>query len=166
MWFYWLLSSHWNNRRVSHRTHHQNHGHVEKDESWHPVRLSFPQPKAICLNIWTTVVGWSVNREWKRNRLLVHCIWHVEKLLVVMTDFRVYLQRYGLLGEDRASVLSLGHVSISILPGWSSSTLVPLDPFREIMLVKYGMRYCRAWNPKFHLRFPHLLVILQAIKPS
>jgi omega-3 fatty acid desaturase (delta-15 desaturase) len=28
--------------RVSHRTHHQNHGHVEKDESWHPVRLSFP----------------------------------------------------------------------------------------------------------------------------
>ncbi|KAJ1699008.1 hypothetical protein LUZ63_007520 [Rhynchospora breviuscula] len=22
--------------RISHRTHHQNHGHVEKDESWHP----------------------------------------------------------------------------------------------------------------------------------
>jgi len=27
----------WNFRRISHRTHHQNHGHVEKDESWHPV---------------------------------------------------------------------------------------------------------------------------------
>jgi hypothetical protein len=26
-------------RRISHRTHHQNHGHVEKDESWHPVRF-------------------------------------------------------------------------------------------------------------------------------
>jgi hypothetical protein len=60
--------------------------------------------------------------------LLVHCIWHGEKLLVFMTDFRVYLQRYGLLGKDRASVLSLGHVSISILPGWYPSTLVPLDP--------------------------------------
>lgn len=24
-------------RRVSHRTHHQNHGHIEKDESWVPV---------------------------------------------------------------------------------------------------------------------------------
>jgi omega-3 fatty acid desaturase (delta-15 desaturase) len=26
--------------RVSHRTHHQNHGHVEKDESWHPISES------------------------------------------------------------------------------------------------------------------------------
>ncbi|PWA34657.1 hypothetical protein CTI12_AA616970 [Artemisia annua] len=26
--------------RISHRTHHQNHGHVENDESWHPVSLS------------------------------------------------------------------------------------------------------------------------------
>lgn len=26
-------------RRISHRTHHQNHGHVENDESWHPVGL-------------------------------------------------------------------------------------------------------------------------------
>jgi fatty acid desaturase len=26
-------------RRISHRTHHQNHGHVEKDESWHPVAI-------------------------------------------------------------------------------------------------------------------------------
>ncbi|CAN6715560.1 unnamed protein product [Malus baccata var. baccata] len=25
--------------RISHRTHHQNHGHVENDESWHPVSL-------------------------------------------------------------------------------------------------------------------------------
>nr|QBI71560.1 plastid omega-3 fatty acid desaturase [Arachis hypogaea] len=24
-------------RRISHRTHHQNHGHVENDESWHPL---------------------------------------------------------------------------------------------------------------------------------
>lgn len=23
--------------RISHRTHHQNHGHIEKDESWHPL---------------------------------------------------------------------------------------------------------------------------------
>ncbi|CAH8284159.1 unnamed protein product [Eruca vesicaria subsp. sativa] len=23
--------------RISHRTHHQNHGHVENDESWHPM---------------------------------------------------------------------------------------------------------------------------------
>ncbi|KAH7656785.1 Fatty acid desaturase N-terminal protein [Dioscorea alata] len=23
--------------RISHKTHHQNHGHVEKDESWHPL---------------------------------------------------------------------------------------------------------------------------------
>ncbi|KAK9683483.1 hypothetical protein RND81_10G144100 [Saponaria officinalis] len=23
--------------RISHRTHHQNHGHVENDESWHPI---------------------------------------------------------------------------------------------------------------------------------
>jgi omega-3 fatty acid desaturase (delta-15 desaturase) len=26
--------------RVSHRTHHSNHGHVENDESWHPVSKS------------------------------------------------------------------------------------------------------------------------------
>lgn len=36
-------------RRISHRTHHQNHGHVEKDESWHPVsgllQLSILQSK-------------------------------------------------------------------------------------------------------------------------
>ncbi|KAI8019714.1 hypothetical protein LOK49_LG04G03070 [Camellia lanceoleosa] len=24
-------------RRISHRTHHQNHGHVENDESWVPI---------------------------------------------------------------------------------------------------------------------------------
>ncbi|KAJ1688694.1 hypothetical protein LUZ63_012849 [Rhynchospora breviuscula] len=23
--------------RISHRTHHQNHGHIERDESWHPL---------------------------------------------------------------------------------------------------------------------------------
>ncbi|KXG22757.1 probable fatty acid desaturase DES1 [Sorghum bicolor] len=23
--------------RISHRTHHQNHGHVDRDESWHPI---------------------------------------------------------------------------------------------------------------------------------
>lgn len=23
--------------RISHRTHHTNHGHVENDESWHPI---------------------------------------------------------------------------------------------------------------------------------
>lgn len=32
-------------RRISHRTHHQNHGHVENDESWHPVS---------CLSIMST----------------------------------------------------------------------------------------------------------------
>jgi fatty acid desaturase len=26
--------------RISHRTHHGNHGHVENDESWHPVTKS------------------------------------------------------------------------------------------------------------------------------
>lgn len=26
--------------RISHRNHHANHGHVENDESWHPVRKS------------------------------------------------------------------------------------------------------------------------------
>ena len=26
--------------RISHRTHHSNHGHVENDESWHPVTKS------------------------------------------------------------------------------------------------------------------------------
>nr|CAD1817554.1 unnamed protein product [Ananas comosus var. bracteatus] len=27
----------YNGWRISHRTHHQNHGHVERDESWHPL---------------------------------------------------------------------------------------------------------------------------------
>jgi fatty acid desaturase len=27
--------------RVSHRTHHGNHGHVENDESWHPVSKKY-----------------------------------------------------------------------------------------------------------------------------
>lgn len=27
----------YNGWRISHRTHHQNHGHVENDESWHPL---------------------------------------------------------------------------------------------------------------------------------
>ncbi len=26
--------------RISHRTHHANHGHIENDESWHPVTKS------------------------------------------------------------------------------------------------------------------------------
>ncbi|KAK6122037.1 hypothetical protein DH2020_044220 [Rehmannia glutinosa] len=31
---YWFAQS---TMRISHRTHHQNHGHVENDESWHPL---------------------------------------------------------------------------------------------------------------------------------
>ncbi|XBH55406.1 fatty acid desaturase DES3 [Aegilops tauschii subsp. strangulata] len=27
----------YNGWRISHRTHHQNHGHIDKDESWHPI---------------------------------------------------------------------------------------------------------------------------------
>lgn len=27
----------YNGWRISHRTHHQNHGHIENDESWHPL---------------------------------------------------------------------------------------------------------------------------------
>ncbi|KAK3018039.1 hypothetical protein RJ639_004529 [Escallonia herrerae] len=27
--------------RISHRTHHQNHGHVENDESWHPLTETY-----------------------------------------------------------------------------------------------------------------------------
>ena len=27
----------YNGWRISHRTHHQNHGHIERDESWHPI---------------------------------------------------------------------------------------------------------------------------------
>jgi omega-3 fatty acid desaturase (delta-15 desaturase) len=26
--------------RINHRTHHQNHGHIHRDESWHPVGSS------------------------------------------------------------------------------------------------------------------------------
>jgi hypothetical protein len=36
-------------RRISHRTHHQNHGHVEKDESWHPVTAPL---FCLCLGSW------------------------------------------------------------------------------------------------------------------
>nr|GMC98344.1 omega-3 fatty acid desaturase, chloroplastic-like [Ipomoea batatas] len=38
--FIGLLKEHWPwklLKRISHRTHHQNHGHVENDESWHPI---------------------------------------------------------------------------------------------------------------------------------
>uniref|UniRef100_A0A0A9GBV4 Omega-3 fatty acid desaturase n=1 Tax=Arundo donax TaxID=35708 RepID=A0A0A9GBV4_ARUDO len=31
----------YNGWRISHRTHHQNHGHIERDESWHPVSSGF-----------------------------------------------------------------------------------------------------------------------------
>jgi fatty acid desaturase len=33
--------------RISHRTHHSNHGHVENDESWHPVTKSI-YDKMVC----------------------------------------------------------------------------------------------------------------------
>uniref|UniRef100_A0A0E0RCL5 Fatty acid desaturase N-terminal domain-containing protein n=1 Tax=Oryza rufipogon TaxID=4529 RepID=A0A0E0RCL5_ORYRU len=33
-WALFVLGHDW---RISHRTHHQNHGHIEKDESWHPI---------------------------------------------------------------------------------------------------------------------------------
>ncbi|RWW00674.1 hypothetical protein BHE74_00048466 [Ensete ventricosum] len=33
-WALFVLGHDW---RISHRTHHQNHGNVDKDESWHPV---------------------------------------------------------------------------------------------------------------------------------
>lgn len=33
--------------RISHRTHHSNHGHVENDESWHPVSKSL-HDKMVC----------------------------------------------------------------------------------------------------------------------
>ncbi|KAL5995569.1 hypothetical protein ACLOJK_025633 [Asimina triloba] len=36
-WALFVLGHDW---RISHRTHHQNHGHVENDESWHPLSES------------------------------------------------------------------------------------------------------------------------------
>jgi fatty acid desaturase len=36
--------------RISHRTHHQNHGHIEKDESWHPVCHSFRSPPLLLIS--------------------------------------------------------------------------------------------------------------------
>ncbi|URE36371.1 Omega-3 fatty acid desaturase [Musa troglodytarum] len=33
-WAFFVLGHDW---RISHRTHHQNHGHAENDESWHPL---------------------------------------------------------------------------------------------------------------------------------
>jgi hypothetical protein len=39
--------------RISHRTHHGNHGHVENDESWHPVTKSMFD-KLVILN---SVIG-------------------------------------------------------------------------------------------------------------
>jgi len=33
----WIGPAGW---RISHRNHHANHGHVENDESWHPVSKS------------------------------------------------------------------------------------------------------------------------------
>ncbi|KAL0321864.1 UNVERIFIED_CONTAM: Omega-3 fatty acid desaturase, chloroplastic [Sesamum calycinum] len=32
-----ILVPYMDGMRISHRTHHQNHGHVENDESWHPL---------------------------------------------------------------------------------------------------------------------------------
>ncbi|XP_020578807.1 temperature-sensitive sn-2 acyl-lipid omega-3 desaturase (ferredoxin), chloroplastic-like isoform X2 [Phalaenopsis equestris] len=59
--------------RISHRTHHQNHGHVENDESWHPLtksvyeslapvtkklRFTFPFPIfAFPIYLWTRSPG-------------------------------------------------------------------------------------------------------------
>ncbi|KAL0926298.1 hypothetical protein M5K25_002515 [Dendrobium thyrsiflorum] len=59
--------------RISHRTHHQNHGNVDKDESWHPLsesvyrsldtttmklRFTFPFPMlAFPLYLWTRSPG-------------------------------------------------------------------------------------------------------------
>ncbi|KAG5239961.1 syntaxin-binding protein [Salix suchowensis] len=37
IWYPQILATDCYFRRISHRTHHQNHGHVENDESWHPV---------------------------------------------------------------------------------------------------------------------------------
>ena len=34
--------------RISHRTHHSNHGHVENDESWHPVTKSIYDKMVRC----------------------------------------------------------------------------------------------------------------------
>jgi len=34
--------------RISHRTHHSNHGHVENDESWHPVTKSIYDTMVRC----------------------------------------------------------------------------------------------------------------------
>lgn len=45
--------------RVSHRTHHANHGHVENDESWHPVTKSIFD-KMVRLLHWP-VAAWSMH---------------------------------------------------------------------------------------------------------
>ena len=34
--------------RVSHRAHHGNHGHVENDESWHPVSKGIYDSMVCC----------------------------------------------------------------------------------------------------------------------
>ncbi|CAK9268541.1 unnamed protein product [Sphagnum jensenii] len=73
--------------RISHRTHHQNHGHVENDESWHPIpettyrgmefwsktgRLSFPWAMlAYPFYLWTRSPGKSGSHFDPRSDLFV-----------------------------------------------------------------------------------------------
>ena len=81
--------------RISHRTHHANHGHVENDESWHPVSKG----------IFDNMVGGGrgVGRgKLGRQGARAQC-----GALIPCT---------GVLGQDRAPDPALGHVCVPLLP--------------------------------------------------
>ncbi|XP_054783712.1 omega-3 fatty acid desaturase, chloroplastic-like isoform X2 [Prosopis cineraria] len=69
--------------RISHRTHHQNHGHVENDESWHPL----PEKIYKNLDIITRVLRFTAPFP-----MLAYPIYLV---FVLWLDFVTYLHHHG-----------------------------------------------------------------------
>jgi fatty acid desaturase len=64
--------------RISHRKHHTNHGHVENDESWHPMNKSLYEQRVrsatsaiafqpCLLSSLTNVVPTSATHMWENN---------------------------------------------------------------------------------------------------
>eukprot|EP00197_Chlamydomonas_leiostraca_P005565 CAMPEP_0202868098 /NCGR_PEP_ID=MMETSP1391-20130828/10186_1 /ASSEMBLY_ACC=CAM_ASM_000867 /TAXON_ID=1034604 /ORGANISM="Chlamydomonas leiostraca, Strain SAG 11-49" /LENGTH=409 /DNA_ID=CAMNT_0049548215 /DNA_START=47 /DNA_END=1276 /DNA_ORIENTATION=+ len=115
--------------RISHRTHHANHGHVENDESWHPVpksiydkmeplsrvgRLSLPWSMfAFPFYLWSRSPGKTGSHYDPSSDLFVPA----EKPLVI-TSNTFMIGMIGILAAATVALGPLAMLNLYVLPYW------------------------------------------------
>ncbi|KAK9811503.1 hypothetical protein WJX72_004946 [[Myrmecia] bisecta] len=115
--------------RISHRTHHSNHGHVENDESWHPVtkglydqmddlgkfgRLGFPWPMlAYPFYLWKRSPGKAGSHYDPKCDLFVP-----QEAPLVRTSNAFMLGMVGILAACTYALGPLAILNLYVMPYW------------------------------------------------